>query len=134
MLLAKVRQTLEERGSLANSLVILGGGASPLYDSGLRYVYDVPIVGSRAPTEAVVSTIMPQELALHHTLYLLDYQDSRLAQPHSDLLTAIESAGYRCTGLWTYSVIWYDPNDVSLFEWPKTSAIMTLTFTLYSID
>lgn len=125
-LASMTQHTLMQRGSLPNSIVIMGN-YSPLFDSGMRYVYGVPIVSVRAPLTLVVGTIIPYELHQNRSVYALD--DSA-----SQLRVTIEKAGYRCTKLWTYSTLWYSGDAVGLYEWPITPGLINMTFTLYEVS
>jgi hypothetical protein len=126
-LAAKTQQTLTERGSISNSIVIIGA-TGPIFDSGIRYVYGILIVSSaRAPTSVLTSVIIPHELGQNRSVYLLDDSLS------GDLLLSIERAGYHCIELWNYSSSWNDPNGVGTYEWPTTSTA-TITYTLYALS
>jgi hypothetical protein len=112
------RNTLEKYAPLSNSLVILTDPSSGLFQAGLRYIYDVPIMTSGSLDEQV--KVIERCLKDGCHMYLLGTADSNVT---NSLLSIFNT---RAVELWSMSITFFDPNYTGIFNWPsKGSGVLT---------
>lgn len=116
--------TLEINNSVAenNSLVILNGPAT-LFESYLKYQYDVNIISAKTPF-AEIYNILEQEIELGKSIYLLDYEKSNYS-------SKLKENGYVLVKIRTFKLEWRDCAEKESFPNPDNKAI--LVFDLYTV-
>ena len=114
------KQIIDNGTTLKNSIVFLNGPAT-LFEAGLRYVYDVPIMASPFFKKYALK-MLKREINGNKGLYILNF--NKLKKVYENEFTTLT--------LQTFPLPWYDPNIPGPFEFPTTKW-STLNYTLYKV-